>query len=544
MKLPFHSTVSNFFLHKNWLPFAAVAVAALGAQVFDFNGLYGQDAHELLRQSRVFYQHFWGAPYVPQGRGDVELAVGYPLAGAVLRLLGPDSILALQLVSGLAAGSALWAFDFCLRVLTPGAHRWSRQLYAGVALALSAYFVRAGVTVMSDALGLAFTLFAAGYGMRAVEGRRGRDAVGAAAFMGLAVLTRFALAPLLAPLAIGVGVALIRVPPIPGRRDWNFGWLVLAVLAGLTMLAPHFWLKTGMADAFLGHSLLREWSAGNLFRASFSTGNGLVEYRFPNLVYLFFPLAHPGYLLPLPLLFFLTKRTDFLLPAKKVLMVCLAVYLSFLGGLPVQNVRYLLPAYAFLLLLLFPAWDRFVSYGFYFFKKLTTGLVLGAIGCQLFFTVQILLPVWERNRLEREVAEGVKEVRDRLGPSPSLHPSPHGEGSGYALGSAPLPLGGGVGGGAIERGFKTASHPPLYTFDLDLALRSYLPDWTIYNLWAERYETYPVGGLILFNEPRLRRQWEGRNPMLNWDFVVGHYELREVAVFSEGWTLYEIVKPK
>lgn len=516
--MPFHSAILHFFLHKNWLPFAAVVVAATGSLLLGFNGLYGQDAHELLRQSRAFFQIFEGVPYVLQGRGDVEIAVGYPLAGALLRLLGPDSILALQMVSWFAAGTALWAFDFCLRVLSPGAHRWSRQLYAGVALALSAYFVRAGVTVMSDALGLALALFAAGFGMRAVEGRRGRDAVWAAAFSGLAVLTRFALAPLLAPLAVGVGVALMRVPPMPGRRDWNTGWLIVSVLTGLVMLLPHFWLKAGMTDAFLGHSLLRNWSAGNLFCASFSTGNGLAEYRLPNIVYVLFPLAHPGFLLPLPLLFFLAKRTDFLLPAKRVLMVCLAVYLFFLGGLPVQNVRYLLPAYAFLLLLVFPAWDRFVSYGFYFFKKLTTSLVLGAVVCQLFFTVKTLLPIWERNRLERVAAERLREECGRRDGGPTPNPS-----------------GGGVGDGAC---------PPLFTFDLDLALRSYLPDWPINNLWVSRYEAFPTGALILFNEPRLRRQWEGRNPMLNWDFVAAHYKLREVDTFPEGWTLYEIVKPK
>ncbi len=84
--------------------------------------------------------------------------------------------ISLPLVSWLSAAAALYGFDACIRALSPGAHRWSRRLYTAVALGLSGYFVRAGFTVMSDALGLALLLGAFHYGLRAVEGRRGRVA--------------------------------------------------------------------------------------------------------------------------------------------------------------------------------------------------------------------------------------------------------------------------------------------------------------------------------------------------------------------------------
>src|SRR5262249_31927348 len=150
----------------------------------------------------------------------------------------------------------------------------------------------------------------------------------------------------------------------------NAGWLALAFLVGCLSLLPHVLLKMKVADTPLDHSLLQDWSPANLFHSRFSTVNGTVDYGWPHLLYILFPLAHPSFLLPLPLLFLMAKRTDFMLPAKRVLLVCLAVYLLFLGGVAHQNLRYLLPAYALLLLLLFPAWDRFVSYGFYFFKKI------------------------------------------------------------------------------------------------------------------------------------------------------------------------------
>ncbi len=541
-------------LRRNWLPLTAVMVAAVVSLLLGFNGLYGQDAHEYVRLSRAYFQQMQGMPYLPEGRGDAAFAVGYPLAGALLRFGGPGSILALQLVSWCSAGAALYAFDVNLRVLSPGAHRWSRQLYAGIALGLSAYFVRAGLTVMSDALGLALTLAAFHYGMRAVEGRRGRDAVWAAVFSGLAVLTRFSLAPLVGPLALGVAIALLRVPAFTRRHDWNVGWLGLALLAGSLVLAPHFLLKMKVPGTPLDHSLLQDWSPLNLFRAKFSSLNGTVDYGWPNLLYVLFPLFHPGFLLPLPLLFFLAKRTDFLLPAKRVLLVCVAVYLFFLGGVPHQNLRYLLPAFALLLLLLFPAWDRFVSYGFYFFKKLTWTLLLLGVTCQVFFAVKTMMPVLARNRLERGVAERVREVveRDRGSlrtsgagptPGPSLRgpsPSPSGEGSLPSDKPAPLP---GAGAGACLEA-QPNPQPSIYAFDLDIALKTYLPEVQWLNLWERRYQDFPPGSYILFNEPRLRSQWQGRNPMLNWDFAVQHFELRECARIPEGWTLYVVVKAK
>lgn len=491
---------TNFFPQHLVLPFAAAGAFALLSLALHFNGLYGQDAHEYLRLSRAYFDQMHGLPYQPQGRGDLVFAVGYPLAGALLRFTGLSALTALQLVSWLSAAAALYGFDACIRALSPGAHRWSRRLYTAVALGLSGYFVRAGFTVMSDALGLALLLGAFHYGLRAVEGRRGRDAVWAALFSGLSVLTRFAVAPLLAPLLLGVAVALLRVPSRPGRRDWNAGWLGLSVLAGLLMLLPHFLLKSHVAVSPFSHSLLLDWSPLNLFRATLTDASGTVNYRFPNLVFILYPLAWPGFLPPLPLLFLMAKRTDFLLPAKRVLLVSLAVYLLFLGGLPSQNSRYLLPAFALILLLMFPAWDRFVSYGFYFFKKLTTGLVLGAVLLQVFFAVKIMWPVWQRNRLERLAAEKV----------------------------------------------QAASKPgaAVYAFDLDVALHTYLPDEPVKGLWENRYDRFEEGVLFLFNEPRLRQQWQGRNPMLNWETLVQGYELAPVDSLPEGWTLYRIVKAK
>lgn len=454
-----------------------------------FNGLYGQDSHEYLRQSRVLFDRMQGLPAPPPGLGEAEFAGGYPLAAALLRWLVPDAILAIQMVSWLSAGLALWFFNQNLRLLSPGARAESRAVFSVLALALAPYFVRAGLTNMSDALGLALALGAFWLGLRVVYKGRTPDAVAAAVLMAWAVTTRFGLAALLLPLGAAMLLMLWRY-----RNIWG---ILAMTIAGALAFLPHFWLKDGMLSDPAQHSMVQHWSLMNLFQSAFSNENGIAHYLFPNILYLLFPLCHPGFCLLLPGLLLLAKKTDIVLPSKKVLIASLACYLLLLGGLPHQNLRFLLPAYALLLLLFFPAWDRMFAYGFYFFKRLTWSILALVLAVQIFAIVKILAPVLARNRLEVDIA---KELQTVLPPNATV-----------------------------------------YAFDLDIALRSYLPDVQWKNMWIQRYDTFPDGSFVLFNEPLLRPQWEGRNPILNWDDLNQQQRLVLKREFPGGWKIYLIV---
>ncbi len=470
--------------------FAALVVAGLAllAKALSFNGLYGQDAHEYLHLSRVFFDRLNGRSWQYAGPGASEFAAGYPLAGALLQFPGLEAATALQAISWLSAGWAVWLSDRCLRLLSPGARAASRRTFIAVGLVLAPYFVRAGLTVMSDALGLALTLAALVHGLAVLETRRFRSAGWAVFFAGLAVLTRFSLAALLAPLV----AALLLYLWEHGRRA-SAG---LVIAAGLLAVAPHFLLKTGAEQNALNHSLLQDWSVLNFFKATFTNASGTVQYVLPNIFYVFFPLMHPGFCLLLPALLMLAKRTDIHLHTKRVLLACLFGYLLLLGGLPHQNLRYLLPAYAILLLLFFPAWDRMYAYGLYFFKRLTWSIISFVVLVQIAGTVWILRPTLARNRLETGLAADLQPV---------------------------LP-----------------TDAVLFTFDIDGALHTYRPDLTLKNLWAERYEDFPAGSYILFNAEKWSRQWAGQNPVLNWEFVNRTYRLEAVQTWPGGWVLYRI----
>lgn len=100
----------------------------------------------------------------------------------------------------------------------------------------------------------------------------------------------------------------------------------------------------------------------------------------PKLLALLSPLCHPGFFALLPALFLLVKRTDFQLFAKRLLLALLGLWLLWAALLPAPQLPDLLPAYAVVLLLLFPAWDRFVAYGFYFLGKRWMWPALGVFG--------------------------------------------------------------------------------------------------------------------------------------------------------------------
>ncbi|MBC7777884.1 MAG: hypothetical protein H7246_20795, partial [Phycisphaerae bacterium] len=254
-----------------------------------FNGLYGQDAHEYLRQSRVIFDCWQDVPTPPLTIGDAEFAGGYPLAGALMRFLVGDSILALQCVSWLVAALGLWVFERLLALLAPGARVMSRWVYAGLGLVLAPMFLRSGLTSMSDGLGLLLALAAFFFGLRAFENSRATDAIWAAVFAALAVSTRYSLAALLLPL----GVILCHY--LWTKKKWLA--ILGAILFGGVALLPHFWLKADGAENPFGHSMLQHWSLGNFFQSSFNNENGLSRYPLPNILFLFFPIAHPAFCL-------------------------------------------------------------------------------------------------------------------------------------------------------------------------------------------------------------------------------------------------------
>jgi hypothetical protein len=85
-----------------------------------------------------------------------------------------------------------------------------------------------------------------------------------------------------------------------------------------------------------------------------------------------------------------------------------------------------------------------------------------------------------------------------------------------------------------------ASSDLLYSFDIDVALESRGVPFEIRNLWQSKYEKFEIGSLVLFNEEKLGKQWEGLNPMVNWNHLKTTYSLILLREFDDNWKLYRI----
>jgi len=273
-------------------------------------------------------------------------------------------------VSLFAAAAVLWLFEWNLRVLSPGAYSKSRWTYGVLLLLLSPSLWWAALTAPAHVQGLAFALVALALGMRALEQERGLDAVGFVLFAVLAVFGWFPLFALLVLPALALFLELWR------RREWV--WLVAGILLGGSLVQALALLHGGIRE-----NLRWDWALANFFKNTFEQDGQVVSHLLPNIAYLLYPLAHPFFCLALPALFFLFKKTDVHLYSKRLLTLSLLVFLAFVGGLPQQELGRLLPAYSVLLLLLFPAWDRFFAYGTYFFPRLAYALIGLTALCQV-----------------------------------------------------------------------------------------------------------------------------------------------------------------
>lgn len=466
--------------------------AALLSYLLNFNGLYGQDAHEYLRQSSEWYQWLSAGVQRSEGIGDTQYSMGYPLAGALVRMVCGNAILSLQLISWLSYAAAAWLLNRLLLLLAHGSREDSRIAFVFLGLSLAPVALRAGLTDMSDALGLALCLAAFFFGLRWIDQEKGYDSVWAAMFIALAITVRVPLGALMLPLALAVGWYLLE------RRRWI--WLAISLFAGTVILLPQVLHSGSLLSHPFAHSQVANWSAANFFHRTFNDENGgLSRYWLPNILYLFSPLFHFGFCIVLPGLLLLGKRTDVALPSKRLIFGCMAVYGLLLGGLPHQNIRFLLPAYALLLIIMFPAWDRMYCYGFYFFKRLTWAILGATLLFQIVFGLKGLWPILQRNRLEKQIAS---EIRPFLNPGARV-----------------------------------------YSFDVDIALHTYLPDIQMFNLWNERYGHYENGDYVLYNEPVILRQWAGKNPVLNWEDMQQAHTLQLVKSLPEGWKLFRLVSP-
>lgn len=444
-------------------------------RVLDFNGLYGQDAHEYYRYSKACLNWI----YTFQSPGDYFWPVWYPTIGAVFAFVFHASVLTvLQLFS------IFWVAYSMLIVV-----RWYRSdtdmltplIYALLALGFSPLLLRAGLVAMPDTMSMAITLLAF-YCFKWYKETGKTVAVYLFALaVTVAVMTRYAAAIVLMPPSLMFAYFLLH------GKQWK--QILICIAIAMVVCFPHFAIRYQAPLAFVQHEWLTSWSLSNFIVRDFVTPDGTQHYKVPNIIYALGGFLHPGFgVLILPLLIFVRKQ-DFAATVNKVLVASIILYSLFLAGIPFQNKRFLLATLPLIVVMLYPAYQRLLA-----FVKIKWLAIAGVAVVQIVLCWFMFNEFYQRNRLEKQLAKVVVSQPEKV----------------------------------------------LYSFDIDIAIKSYDTTKIMRNLWLHQYDTFETGSLVLFNEKALAKQWQGKNPMLNWQHLKASYTLVPVSSVDNGWELFRI----
>lgn len=447
--------------------------------IWKFNGLYGQDSHEYLCYSRSLSLYF------SEGKtlNNFFWSVYYPLSGAILSFITSNNILSLQHVSLASFLFAIFYIQRILRLIYVESQE-NISLYILIAFTVSPIMLINSQVIMSDMLCLFFITAGFYHSLKFESELQQKDFLFAVVFMTAAVFTRYASAVvLLIPAVIMLKTFL---------RNFNVSALFISLLIIIVLLIPEFVFKSGSKFEVLNNVWLTKWNAANLFGANFSTPEGNFNYRFFNIIYVFYNLFHPAFIFTGIILIPFIRIRDFEINGVMQSLLIIILYGIFIAGIPFQNLRFLLPTFPFVIILMYKPFIRLKSY--HKNPLIKNFLIMSVIIIQLLLYGYMFNNIYKQNKLEREISNYLKDFPGRI----------------------------------------------IYTFSIDPALRSYKVKNLIINLWEEKITDYKTSSLILFNEQKFAKQWAEKNPMINWKYMMANYPTKKIKQFEYGWELYEI----
>ncbi len=466
---------------KKILPsFIVLVLASSIIFLTKFNGLYGQDAHEYYRYSKALLSFF----ETGKNPGDYFWPVWYPLLGACISFVTHINVLlTLQIVSVFSLAVIVWVVAAWKHVSQK--NQKIQLAFALIAVGFSPFILREGIVCMSDTLSIALVLLALYSAQNFLIAENTSWLFGFAAFAALAFMTRYATAVILFPFSLLIAYHLFL------KKEFLKFIPVIVIVA--VIFLPHFLIRLDAPIAFVHHEWLKEWSVSNFFKREFTTHDGTTYYLLPNFIFVFVNVIHPSFwVLGIPLLF-CVKREDFSGLIPKVFLISVLLYAFFLAGIPFQNKRFLLMSFPLIVILFYPAFVRLLRSTNK--KNAVYSLV---ILLHLILFVSSFKEFYQRNSLEKNLSALVAQYPDSV----------------------------------------------LYSFDIDVAIKSYGTTKTIENLWQRKFEEFQTPAMVLFNETKFQTQWRNKNPMLNWNEIKKSYNLEPLAIRKDGWELFRIVSKK
>jgi 4-amino-4-deoxy-L-arabinose transferase-like glycosyltransferase len=300
---------------------AALALRAVIASNWQFDGLYGQDPYayydyaQALRGGQLPL-FFW--------------PLGYPLLLAgTFSIFGPSAAVG-QGVS-LLLGALIVVMVYLLARQVGGSEIGAAL--AALLIAICGQAIQSSIVIMADIPALAWAVLSAILLRLYIEGRGVRWLIAAAALLALASITRWLYLALFPAWLLTLWSAhQLR------RRD-----LGLALLAAALILVPQILYSATSPYPVFDHAWVQGWSPENAFRYRFTNVDGEFIYQQINLLYYAKPVYDAYYLAPVFAPFALIGLWGLARRSRSgAVMIGAWILLPFLFlvGIPYQNIRF------------------------------------------------------------------------------------------------------------------------------------------------------------------------------------------------------------
>lgn len=294
--------------------------------ILEFDGLYGQDSYEYIRQAQEVKQ----ALLTLSKPDDFYWAPGYPSALAIIDLMIGNKTISAQLLSLIIWSSTLFVCWKALKFI--GEIDFISSFLTVLSIVgFSAYFFRVNFTSMSDGLAALFTTLVFYHVL--IQKKHTSSLFWILFFSGLSIITRYACLPLV---IIPIGFSLFQM-----IRSQNWKYLIIGLITLITLSLFFLYLKDSSPEQILNQSIVQDWSFSNYFKSVINNEQGQLNYDFPNFLFILFPFIHLGFIwicIPVFVIGLILKSRI----SSPIILISLCAYLLFLGGIPFQNKRFLI----------------------------------------------------------------------------------------------------------------------------------------------------------------------------------------------------------
>lgn len=453
----------------------------LFSKLIAFNGLYGQDSYEYVRYSIALKQ------YLSNGDGiapnDFFWPPLYPLAGALLSFVFP-LILSLQLVSIVSFGGVLLYIHKIISLLYGEKRR--DILFLIVFGFLSPYFLRLSLCVMSDMLAMFFCVASVFYALNYYVHSKSKDFIFSLCLFMLSVFTRYS-----SFMVLFLPVLLLVKHFV---SNFRISILMLSLAAIVIILIVVYFIQPDFYTPFR-HPLLMRWSFSNYFLSEFNYEDGLLSYKFINILFVLFVFIHPGFIAIGILLLFFAFKMRWNKTAMCFIMLPLLIYILFLAGTPNQNTRLLSFVYPFVLILFYKPFE-------FLYEKYISSLFTGIIVFTALGSIQIILIFMSFKPL-RQLSFSDKVISQKI--------------------------------------IAVQENHTIYTCGMDGALRTYGVKNKIVDLWNKKVDTLSLPSIVLIDEKQITEKSKGKFTYQNWQYILANYKLYSLYK-QDNWQIYAIEK--